>query len=216
MNSTIANEIKQPPAHASLVMKILNIFISPGEVFAEVVAAPPRIATWLVPALLVCSMAMALVQPTAMKQQPAVPLAHWRAIVLLDVCLGVFVGTVWSAFMIWLIGRMCLKARFSFMKAVEITALSGTILILSAIITCLLVTISGNLATRPSLSLLMSSSSSHPTLFAILDAINVFHLWITGVLAVGLSKLSGVSFKECAFWVFGYWVLSRIAIILLA
>jgi hypothetical protein len=36
------------------------------------------------------------------------------------------------------------------------------------------------------------------------------------VLAVGLAKLSGVTFKESAFWVFGYWVLLRIALILLA
>jgi len=28
--------------------------------------------------------------------------------------------------------------------------------------------------------------------------------------------LSGVSFKEAAFWVFGYWLIARIALIILA
>jgi hypothetical protein len=50
----------------------------------------------------------------------------------------------------------------------------------------------------------------------VLGVCNVFHLWTTTVLAVGLSKLSGVSFKESAFWVFGYWLVIRLALIVLA
>jgi hypothetical protein len=46
--------------------------------------------------------------------------------------------------------------------------------------------------------------------------LNFFHLWTTTVLAIGLSRLSGVTFKESAFWVFGYWLVARVALILLA
>jgi hypothetical protein len=43
---------------------------------------------------------------------------------------------------------------------------------------------------------------------------DLFHFWSAGVLAAGLSRLAGVSFKEAAFWVFGYWVFVRIAVVL--
>ena len=36
------------------------------------------------------------------------------------------------------------------------------------------------------------------------------------LLAIGLSKLSGVSFKESAFWVLGYWLLVKLALVVLA
>lgn len=49
-----------------------------------------------------------------------------------------------------------------------------------------------------------------------LDTLNFFHVWTTAVLAIGLARLSGVSFKESALWVFGYWFLARIAILILA
>ena len=35
-------------------------------------------------------------------------------------------------------------------------------------------------------------------------------------MAIGLSKLSGVSVKESAFWVFSYWFAIRIGLIILA
>src|SRR5439155_12501815 len=42
------------PAVTPLVEKLLNIFVSPGEVFEEVVVSPPTPACWLVPLLFVC------------------------------------------------------------------------------------------------------------------------------------------------------------------
>jgi hypothetical protein len=35
------------------------------------------------------------------------------------------------------------------------------------------------------------------------------------VMAIGLSRLCNVTFKEGAFWVFGYWVATRIVLIIL-
>src|SRR5881397_3726868 len=43
-----------PPVSTTLRGKLLNIFVSPGEVFEEVVASPPKPACWLVPTLFVC------------------------------------------------------------------------------------------------------------------------------------------------------------------
>jgi hypothetical protein len=57
--------------------------------------------------------------------------------------------------------------------------------------------------------------SGHP-FRQVLDTFNVFHLWTTTVLAIGFSRLSAVSFKEAAFWVFGCWLFARITLIILA
>ncbi len=46
--------------------------------------------------------------------------------------------------------------------------------------------------------------------------LNVFQLWTTAVLAVGLSKLARVPFKDAAFWVFGYWFMAKLALVMLA
>jgi hypothetical protein len=84
---------------------------------------------------------------------------------------------------------------------------------LGAIITVLLVAASGNSAARPALSLLVPPI--HARIHAALAAIDMFQLWTSRVLAIGLSKLSRVAFKEAAFWVFGYWLMARLALILL-
>jgi len=49
-------------------------------------------------------------------------------------------------------------------------------------------------------------------LYSGLEAANFFHLWSAVALAIGLSKLARVSFKEAAFRVFGYWIGLRIAL----
>ena len=42
------------PAATSLISRLMNVFAMPGEVFAEVKAAPPTTTNWLVPVLLHC------------------------------------------------------------------------------------------------------------------------------------------------------------------
>ncbi len=130
-------------------------------------------------------------------------------------CVGAFAGTFWSAFLLWFIGRAFLRTRFSYLKAVEVVALTSIIVALGAIVTALLIGISGDPATRPALSFFARRLPSTSHVRLLLDTLNFFHLWTTTVLAIGLSRLSGVSFKECAFWVFGYWVVARLALILL-
>jgi len=221
-----------PPARTSLAQKLLNLFAAPGDVFEEVVSAPPTLANWLLPTLMVCLTQGLLLHALAPKEQTdaiirqvlgagtisaaeAQKLAGlWRLISSLTVCLGAFAGTFWSAFVLWFMGRVFLKTRFSFLKALEVAGISGVILVLGAIVTALLIGISDDPATRPALSLLAQKSLTGARLGAVLDSLNVFHLWATTLLALGLCKLSRASFRESAFWVFGYWLVARLAIIL--
>lgn len=215
----------------SLWEKLFNILVSPGEVFEEVVASPPRLANWLVPTLFVCLSGIILLNTPAPKQKVAdaiqqlvttgsVPssgvdklFSRWQMMSALMTCAATFAGTFWSAFVLWFIGRIFLSTKFPFMKTVEVVSLAGIILVLGTICTVLLNL--SNFTALPAISLLADNPDfSKPTSMA-LNAVNIFHLWAAAILAIGLSKLSVVSLKESAFWVFGYWVLIRMVLILM-
>jgi hypothetical protein len=230
-NTTLATRAA-PENPTSLGGKLLNIFVSPGEVFDEVIAAPPGMANWRVPTLLVClagilllQLAMPVEQAAAIRQlagaaalspeQEQMLSGIWPLVSSLGVSLAAFLGTFWSAFVLWLVGRVFLKVSFPYLKALEIVGLTGMILVLGTAVTGLLIAASGDAAARPSFSLLVGKLSPGRA-HQVLDTLNFFHLWATTVLAIGLSRLSGVTFKEAAFWVFGYWLFARIALIILA
>jgi hypothetical protein len=223
-----------PPVSTPLRGKLLNIFVSPGEVFDEIVASPPKPACWLVPTLLVCltTIVSLLAAPVSGSRAAEVrQLAEAGAIVSSDtgklssrllsaaaftVATSAVAGTFWSAFVLWFMGRIFLKTRFPFLKTVEVVGVTGMILVLGTIVTGLLIAATGDAAARPALSIFVGVSNPGTKTYSGLEAINLFHLWAATVLAVGLSKLARVSFNEAAFWVFGYWVALRVALIWLA
>ena len=216
----------------SLGTKLVNVFVCPGDVFDEIIGAPSRAANWRVPTLLVSLTGIALLLVIASQGgasdvfeavakggqitlAQAQELAGLRPLISgLAICLSAFVGTFWSAFILWFMGRVFLKTRFAYAKALEVAGVASIILVLGTIVTALLVAVVGNPEARPALSLFVSRNS--PRIHAFLEQMNFFHLWSTSVLAVGLARLSGVSFKESAFWVFGYWVFARVSLVLLA
>jgi hypothetical protein len=79
----------------------------------------------------------------------------------------------------------------------------------------LLAAATGEASARPALSLLCLKLPQESMLRTACGLLDCTHLWATGVLAIGLSKLAGVTFKESAFWVFGYWFVARGALALL-
>jgi hypothetical protein len=218
----------------SLGARLLNLFVSPALVFDEVTVAPPRAVNWLVPTLLVCLSGLAVLGSTTSPEQTAAAIQqlldagtitqdqaasltlHWQNVSGLALCLGAFIGTFWSAFVLWFIGHVFLKCRFGFIKALEVAGLTATILVLGTVVTGLLVAALGDASARPALSLLLFKLAPDSPIRVAFGVLDCFHLWTTGVLAVGLSRLTGVSLKETAFWVFGYWVGVRITLILLA
>jgi len=209
---------------------LLNIFVSPGEVFEEVVAFPPKPACWLVPTLLVCLTAIIslLVAPVREQRVAEVHELVETGVIAssdtgklarrllsasaLTVATSAVAGTFWSAFVIWFIGRMFLRTRFPFWKAMEVVGLTAMILALGSIVTGLLIAATGDVTARPALSIFMGPSNSGTKAHAWLVTMDFFHLWAATVLSVGLSRLARVSFKEAAFWVFGYWIALRMAL----
>ena len=64
-----------------------------------------------------------------------------------------FVSVFWWALVLWLLGRWFLKARFGYLKAVEVAGLASVILVLGMVIGTLLAVILGRLYAGPSLAL---------------------------------------------------------------
>src|SRR5262245_14740921 len=118
----------------SLAEKLVNIFAAPGEVFEEVVVSPLTPVYWLVPILIVCltGILSLLVMPALESGQaqfrqltapdasaaPDVspPVPHAAAVAIMTVAASAIGGTLWSTTVLWLIGRVLLKTRFSFFK----------------------------------------------------------------------------------------------------
>jgi hypothetical protein len=233
MPATAISDLSLSTARTSVREKLLNIFVSPTDVFDEVIASPPNLANWRIPTLLVCLAGIVAIRTGNSHEQPAATIRNltdagtisvaqaqaltglWPLLSSLLICLAAFGGTCWSAFVLWFIGRVFLKVRFPYPKALEIVGLTGIILVLGSIVTALLFATSGDPAARPALSLIAHKMNPDRPLYQILQTLNIFHLWSTTALAIGLSRLCNVSFKEAAFWVFGYWLAARIVLIFL-
>src|SRR5437867_8820713 len=158
-------------AMTTLTQKLLNIFASPGDVFEEVAVSPPTAVCWLVPMLFVCLTAIIslrvmpasewgaaqvrqLAEPdTSASSDIGKPVRHDSAVAILTVAASAIAGTLWSTSVLWLIGRVFLKTRFSFFKTLEVVALTAMILGLGTIVTVLLGLATGDASIRPALSL---------------------------------------------------------------
>ncbi len=235
---TLTMSVSAIPVSASRTLptstceKLLNLFVSPTDVFDEVIASPPNLANWRIPTLLACLLTIISLQLGNLPTQSSASIHHlaqsgaisaaqaqalagaWPLLSALLVSIATFAGSCWSALILWLISRILLKVHFPYLKALEIVGLTGIISVLGSITTILLIAACGP-AARPAFSLFLPNMSPTRTFYQILDTLNLFHLWSTTVLAIGLSRLCNVTFKEAAFWVFGYWMGARIVLIVL-
>jgi hypothetical protein len=234
MSETASIPTSKPPGTTSLFSRLTNMLVSPGYVFDEVARSPHRVFNWVLPIVLVSLASLLLLASATNKQQVSDQIrglvnnetitsaqaekmsSTWDRSSVLAVLSTAVTGTFWSALVIWSIGRFLLKSPFSLFKGLEVVGLAGVIVAVGALITAALVGALGDAAARPALSLFASQAPADAPLRLVLDVFNVFHLWTTTVLAIGLSRLSRVSLKEASFWVFGYWVVARIALTVLS
>jgi flagellar biosynthesis protein FlhB len=113
----------------------------------------------------------------------------------------------WWGLLLWLIGTKALKADFSYMKAVEVTGLSGMVGVLDAILRTLLILIMGNLFASASLALFVKHFDTQNPVHGLLGAINIMSFWALALRSLGLARLSAVGFGRAAIWVFATWAL---------
>ena len=112
----------------------------------------------------------------------------------------------WWGLLLWLIGTKVFKADFAYMKAVEVTGLTGMVGVLDSILRTLLILIMGNLFASASLALFVKHFDNQNPAHGLLAAINIMSFWALALRGLGLARLSNVAFARAATWVFGTWV----------
>jgi VIT1/CCC1 family predicted Fe2+/Mn2+ transporter len=120
----------------------------------------------------------------------------------------VFTGFITPFFwglIVWLVGAKGLKGNFPYMKAVEVVGLANMVVVLEVIVRTLLIVGLGNLYAAPGLMLLVKEFDPQNPVHSLLAVLNVMTFWLLAVRAIGLARLSGVSFAKAALWVFGIW-----------
>ena len=117
-----------------------------------------------------------------------------------------FIRLFWWGLVLLLLGRWFLKARFDYLKAVEVAGLASMITILGMIVSMLLIVNLGKMFSTPSLALVINDFDEKNKSHLMLGAVNVFNFWLIGVLGAGLSRLAGVPFLRAVFVVLGYWL----------
>ena len=122
----------------------------------------------------------------------------------------------WWAFILWLVGRLFLKVRIGYPKALEVAGLGLMISVLGTVVTLLLMVNLPSLFATPNLASAISDLDSIRKSSLLLGAANVFAFWMIGVLSVGLAKLAGVPFLRAAWFVFAVWLIQESFFVLLA
>jgi hypothetical protein len=117
-----------------------------------------------------------------------------------------FVTPFFWGLIVWGVGVGLLKAKFPYMKAVEVVGLANMINVLEIILRTLLIVGLGNLYASTSLVLLVKQFDPQNTVHSLLALVNVMTFWLLAARGIGLARLSGVSFAKAVAWVFGVWV----------
>src|SRR5262249_24395144 len=122
---------------------IFNLLACPTEVFEDVASAPANFANWRIPTLLVAFAAILFTQfgplgpsthltaaAPSLDPTPALRAGYWPILSCLMILVVSFGASLWSAFILWFIGRVFLRARVPWLKALEIVGLIGTVTVL--------------------------------------------------------------------------------------
>jgi hypothetical protein len=116
-----------------------------------------------------------------------------------------FLAVFWWALVLWLLGLIFLKSKFSYLKALEVAGLATVISILGTIVALLLSVSLGKDAT-PSLALFVGHFDPKNILHLFAAAANLFSFWLVMVMAAGLSRLTGAPFSKSLMLTIGYWL----------
>jgi hypothetical protein len=113
-----------------------------------------------------------------------------------------------GALFLWLADKTILKSAEGYGKHLELYGITAWISILGGIITLLMMLGLGSIAATPSAALaVLGSYDSTSNLHKVLSSINIFSIWQTAVIGIGLSKFSGKSTTAGLSVAFVLWII---------
>jgi hypothetical protein len=119
------------------------------------------------------------------------------------------VRVFWWGFILWLVGRVFLKAPIGYFKTLEVAGLALMIGVLGGVVALALTVSVSRLFGPPSLALVAPDFEATRKSYLMLGAANVFSFWQVGVFSVGLARLARVHFLRAAWFVFAFWVIQE-------
>ena len=122
---------------------------------------------------------------------------------IIMISITVFVG----ALFLWLVGKLALKAQAGYGKYLELWGSSMWIGMLGLIVSALLLMAFNSMFASPSAALaVISNYSPKNSLHRLLTSLNIFSIWQTAVVGIGLSKFSGKSMGAGIGAAFALWI----------
>ena len=115
----------------------------------------------------------------------------------------------WWAFILWLVGRVFLKAQFGYLKTLEVAGLALMISVLGWVVALALTVNLTKIFATPSLALVAPDFKATWESRLNLCARSVFAFWLVGVLSIGLARLARVPFLRAAWFVFACCVIQE-------
>ena len=113
-----------------------------------------------------------------------------------------------AALVLWLAAKFGLKATAAYQKLLEVYGLASFIGILGVIVTLLMMYAFDSLHATPSAALAVLNSFDHTNkLHIFLSHLDVFTLWQTALVGVGVSKISGKSLGAGMGVAYGLWLI---------
>lgn len=120
------------------------------------------------------------------------------------VLLAFFIG----ALFLWLADKVVLKSSEGYGKHLEIYGIASWIGILGGIITAFMMVGLGSMAASPSAALaVLGNYDSTNTMHKLLSSLNIFSIWATAIIGIGLAKFSGKSTGAGMAVAFVLWIL---------
>lgn len=111
----------------------------------------------------------------------------------------------WWALVLWVLGRLLLRADMTYVKALEVAGLGSMISILGGVAAALLTVCLGQISTF-SLVLFASQLAPKSMLHMVLQSVDFFDLWYLAVMTIGLARLARVPWTKALPLTGAYWL----------
>ena len=122
---------------------------------------------------------------------------------------GAVVRVCWWALVLWWLGRMFLKVRFGYGKALELAGLGTMINVLGMLVLVLLMVKLHRGVVTPGFTFSLTDLDSLRKDPLVLGTASVFSFWSVVVMSMALARLSAAPFLRAAWLVFAYWLLQE-------
>jgi len=123
--------------------------------------------------------------------------------------LGAGVRVFWWAFVLWVLGKVFLRARFSYAKSLELSGLAAMIGVLGMFVLLLLTVKFQTGSAAPGFAVVVTDLEAIRQNPLVLGTASLFSFWSIAVLSTALSRLADAPFLRAAWLVFACWVLQE-------